>query len=134
MPIKLAGVLELRCGNGRRQRQGRAEALKFIVEEEEGLVLDDGSTNGVAELVVCRGGDGGTLYAINQTADNNLVSLRFRLKNSAGFEVAEEPFEVAGQKFNRGSFLVRMREKARWQPKPLPEEKTPTEIKPPTEA
>lgn len=31
-------------------------------------------------------------------------------------------------------FLVRMREKARWQPKPLPEEKTPTEIKPPTEA
>jgi hypothetical protein len=31
-------------------------------------------------------------------------------------------------------FLVRMREKARWQPKPLPEEKTPAEMKPPSEA
>ena len=31
-------------------------------------------------------------------------------------------------------FLVRMREKARWQPRALPEEKPPAEIKPPSEA
>ena len=31
-------------------------------------------------------------------------------------------------------FLVRMREKARWQPKALPEEKNPAESKPPSEA
>ena len=31
-------------------------------------------------------------------------------------------------------FLARMREKARWQPKALPEEKIPAEIKPPSEA
>jgi len=43
---------------------------------------------------------------VNQNADNNLVSLRFRLRR-ASVEAAEEPFEAAGQKFNRGSFIVR---------------------------
>ena len=30
-------------------------------------------------------------------------------------------------------YLIRMREKARWQPKPLPEEQPPAEVKPPSE-
>jgi hypothetical protein len=30
-------------------------------------------------------------------------------------------------------YLIRMREKARWQPKPLPEEQSPAEVKPPSE-
>ena len=34
-----------------------------------------------------------------------LVTLRYRLK-SAKFDVAEEAFEVGGQKFNRGSFII----------------------------
>ena len=79
------------------------KALDAPMEKVNGAVVSPSGIKG-------GGGDGGTLYAINQTADNNLVSLRFRLKNSASFEVVEEPFEVAGQKFNRGSFLVRIRD------------------------
>jgi Zinc carboxypeptidase len=79
------------------------KALDAAMEKVNGDVVSPSGIKG-------QGGDGGTLYAINQTADNNLVSFRFRLKSSASFEVAEEPFEVAGQKFNRGSFLVRIRD------------------------
>lgn len=49
---------------------------------------------------------GGSVYLINHAADNNLVTLRFQLKDVA-IEAAEEPFEAAGQKFNRGSFILR---------------------------
>ena len=48
----------------------------------------------------------GDVFIVNQNADNNLVSLRFRLRR-ASVEAAEEPFEAGGQKFNRGSFIVR---------------------------
>ena len=47
----------------------------------------------------------GTVFAINHNADNALATLRYRLK-SADFAVAEQPFEAAGQKFARGSFIV----------------------------
>jgi hypothetical protein len=48
----------------------------------------------------------GTIYAINDTAETSLATLRYRLKD-ASIEAAEEPFEAEGRKFNRGSFLVR---------------------------
>src|SRR5689334_12698556 len=51
MPIELSGVLELRCRNGGWQRKCSSETLKFIIEEEERFVLDDRTTNGVAELI-----------------------------------------------------------------------------------
>jgi hypothetical protein len=57
-----------------------------------------GSTNGQASA--------SGVFVVNHNADNALVTLRYRFKD-APFEVAEEPFEVAGQKFNRGSFIVR---------------------------
>ena len=47
----------------------------------------------------------GTVFAINHNADNALVTLRYRLKN-ADIQIAEEPFEAAGTKFNRGTFVV----------------------------
>src|SRR6185436_7638463 len=47
----------------------------------------------------------GSIFIVNHNADNNLVTLRFRLKK-ATFSAAEEPFEAGGQKFNRGSFLI----------------------------
>jgi hypothetical protein len=46
------------------------------------------------------------VYAINHTADTALLTLRYRLR-TADIVVAEEPFEAAGQAFNRGSFLIR---------------------------
>ena len=48
----------------------------------------------------------GTLFAINNNAEPALATLRYKFKDAA-IEAAEEPFESAGKKFNRGSFLVR---------------------------
>lgn len=48
----------------------------------------------------------GSVYLVNHNADNTLVTLRYRLKE-ASIDAAEEPFEAAGQKFNRGSFIIR---------------------------
>ena len=48
----------------------------------------------------------GSVYLINHNADNALVTLRYRFKDAA-VEAAEEPFEAAGRKFNRGSFIMR---------------------------
>jgi hypothetical protein len=48
----------------------------------------------------------GTLYAINHNADVALATLRYRLKD-ADIQAVEEPFEAAGQKFNRGTFIIK---------------------------
>src|SRR3989440_594113 len=48
----------------------------------------------------------GSIYIVNYNADNNLITLRYRLRKAA-FDAAEEPFEAGGQKFNRGSFIIR---------------------------
>jgi len=49
-------------------------------------------------------GSGGT-FAIDNTGDNALITLRYQLK-SADFRVAEEPFDAAGRHFARGSMIV----------------------------
>ena len=48
----------------------------------------------------------GPVFLINHNADNNLMTLRYRLKDVA-IDAAEEPFDAAGKKFNRGSFIIR---------------------------
>jgi hypothetical protein len=48
----------------------------------------------------------GSVYVINHNADNALITLRYRLKDTE-MDAAEEPFEAAGHKFNRGSFIIR---------------------------
>ena len=48
----------------------------------------------------------GAVFLINHNADNALVTLRYRLKDLE-MDAAEEPFEAAGRKFNRGSFIIR---------------------------
>ncbi|HET7621324.1 MAG TPA: M14 family zinc carboxypeptidase, partial [Gemmatimonadaceae bacterium] len=48
----------------------------------------------------------GSIFAINHNADNSLVTLRYRLPK-ADIQMAEEPFDAAGQKFARGSFIIR---------------------------
>src|SRR2546426_76136 len=48
----------------------------------------------------------GPVYLINHNADNSLMTLRYQLKDVA-IDAAEEPFEAAGHKFNRGSFILR---------------------------
>jgi hypothetical protein len=48
----------------------------------------------------------GSVYLVNHNADNALITLRYVLRD-VDIEAAEEPFEAAGQKFNRGSFIIR---------------------------
>jgi hypothetical protein len=48
----------------------------------------------------------GSVFAINHNADPSLATLRYRLKD-ARIDIAEEGFEAAGQRFSRGSFIIR---------------------------
>lgn len=48
----------------------------------------------------------GAVFAINNDAEPALATLRYKLRN-ASIDAAEEPFESTGNKFNRGSFLIR---------------------------
>ena len=48
----------------------------------------------------------GSIFLVNHNADNALITLRYQLKD-ADIEAAQEPFEAAGQKFSRGSFIIR---------------------------
>ena len=48
----------------------------------------------------------GTIFAINNHAEPALATLRYKLRE-ADMQAAEESFEAAGKKFNRGSILIR---------------------------
>ncbi len=48
----------------------------------------------------------GSVFAINHNADNSLITLRYRLK-AADIQMTEEPFEAVGQKFGRGTFVIK---------------------------
>ncbi|HWZ96895.1 MAG TPA: M14 family zinc carboxypeptidase [Candidatus Dormibacteraeota bacterium] len=48
----------------------------------------------------------GAIFAINNHAEPALATLRYKLKD-ATIEAAEEPFEISGTKFARGTFLIR---------------------------
>ncbi|MGO9261602.1 MAG: M14 family zinc carboxypeptidase [Bryobacteraceae bacterium] len=68
----------------------------------------DAAMSRVEGPVAAPGGveNAGAIFLINHNADHALVTLRYRFPQ-ASFEAAEEPFEAAGRKFNRGSFIVR---------------------------
>jgi hypothetical protein len=60
----------------------------------------------VSEVKVHGGISGGSsVFVVNANADTALATLRYRLKE-ASIEAAEEPFEVGGRKFARGSFII----------------------------
>ncbi|MGH9966999.1 MAG: M14 family zinc carboxypeptidase [Pyrinomonadaceae bacterium] len=71
------------------------KVLDAAMERMNGEVKATGGING-----------SGSIYLVNHNADNSLVTLRYRLRSIA-IDAAEEPFEAAGRKFNRGSFIIR---------------------------
>jgi hypothetical protein len=77
-----------------------------VARVTDAKVLDAGMS-AVAGSVTAPGGvDGaGDVFLINHNADSALVTLRYRFPN-ASFKSAEEAFEAAGHKFNRGSFII----------------------------
>ena len=72
-----------------------AKVLDAAVEPVTGEMKATGGVTGT-----------GSVYVINHNADPALITLRYRLKD-ARFDVAEEPFDLNGQSFNRGSFIIR---------------------------
>lgn len=62
----------------------------------------------VTTSIVAAGGVSGegNVFVINHNADNALMTLRYQFKD-ADVQAAEEPFDAAGKKFNRGSFIIR---------------------------
>ena len=82
-------------GNVQVVRVTDAKVLDAAMERVSGEVRAAGALTG-----------SGHVFIINHNTDNGLMTLRYRFKNTQ-FEVAEEPFEAAGQKFSRGSFIIR---------------------------
>jgi hypothetical protein len=72
--------------------------------------LLDAPTEKMSDAVRAKGGidnaGNGSAFLINHNAETALATLRYRFKD-ASFEAAEEPFDAAGKKFARGSFIVK---------------------------
>src|SRR5580658_7982564 len=82
-------------GNVQVARVTDAKVLDAGMKAVEGPVAAPGGVDGA-----------GDIFLINHNADNALITLRYRFPDAA-FQAAEEPFEAAGHKFNRGSLIVR---------------------------
>src|SRR5687768_16145937 len=77
----------------------RVTDVKVLTAPMERITTEIKSPGGVT-------GSASTVYLVNHNADNALVTFRYRLKD-VEMEAAEEPFEAAGKKFSRGSFIIR---------------------------
>ena len=82
-------------GNVQVVRVTDVKALSAQMERVTSDVQSPGKINGT-----------GSIYLVNHNADNTLATLRYRLKD-VSMEAAEEPFDAAGHKFNRGSLIIR---------------------------
>jgi hypothetical protein len=78
------------------------EKVTESVRAPGGLMNASGAAADDAALAVPASGFSA---AINNTGDTALLTLRYRWPN-ADIQIAEEPFEAAGQSFNRGSFII----------------------------
>src|SRR5262245_60828226 len=78
-----------------------------VVRVADTKVLDVPASKVAEPLRISGGVRGeGSVFVLNHSSDNALVTLRYKLRN-ASMDAAEEPFEFEGAKFNRGSFIVR---------------------------
>ncbi|HXI24154.1 MAG TPA: M14 family zinc carboxypeptidase [Pyrinomonadaceae bacterium] len=78
-----------------------------VVRVTDTKVLDAAMQPVSGEVRAAGGVSGtGSIYLVNANADNNLITLRYRLRK-ASFDAAEDSFEAAGKKFNRGAFIIR---------------------------
>ena len=83
------------------------ELFNVMVTRVTDVKVLDVSMERVKEIRAPGGVSGtGNVFAINNAAEPELASLRYRLRD-VSMEAAEEPFEAGGVKFTRGSFLLR---------------------------
>ena len=83
-------------------RVADVKVLDAAMEKVTGAVRARGGVTPSTELGV----GAAPVYVVNHNADIALATLRYTFKD-ASFEAAEEPFDAAGKKFNRGSFIIR---------------------------
>jgi hypothetical protein len=76
-----------------------------VVRVADAKVLDTPMERVKGDVTAPGAATSGTVFLVNHNADPSLATLRYRFKD-ARIDVAEEPFEAAGQKFNRGSFII----------------------------
>jgi hypothetical protein len=81
-------------GNVQVARVSDVKVLDAAMTRVDGAVLAPGGIEGA-----------GSIFLIDHNTDSALITLRYRFPE-AWFEAAEEPFEAAGHKFHRGSFVV----------------------------
>ena len=80
----------------------RVTDAKVLTAPMDRITGEVKSAGGIAAMA-----DGGSsVFVINHNADNNLMALRYRLKDVA-MESAEDPFEWNGRKYSRGSLIIR---------------------------
>ena len=77
---------------------------KAVLEAPMTLLTSDARVTG--KLTNLSTGASAAGYVINHNTDNTLATLRFRLKD-VKMAAAEEPFKVAEQQFNAGSFIIK---------------------------
>jgi hypothetical protein len=87
------------------------QVLEVSVERVSGAVQAPSGFRATATAAPVATAPAAPLYAIDHNTDVGLMALRYRLRD-ADIQVAEEPFEANGLKFNRGSFLVSKADKA----------------------
>jgi hypothetical protein len=75
-------------------RVTQPKVLDVAVTRVDGQVRPTGSVTGT-----------GSVFLVNNAAEPALIQLRYRL-GSADISIAEEGFEAAGHKYNRGSFII----------------------------
>ncbi len=81
-------------GNVQVVRVADVKVLDAPMKRVDGPVQAPGGVQGAADI-----------FLVNHNADQALVTLRYRFPKG-NFEVAEEPFEAASKKFNRGSLVI----------------------------
>ena len=87
-----------------------------IVAVTDKAVLDQQMTMLTADAKAPGGIEGtGTVLVVEHTADNNLVTFRFKNKD-VKMQAAEEDFEAAGHKFRAGSIIVADADRGRLEP------------------
>lgn len=87
-----------------------------ILPVTEKSVLDQQMTLLTADAKAPGGIEGtGSVLVVSHTADNNLVTFRFKNKD-VRMAAAEDDFEAAGQKFRAGSIVIANADRARLEP------------------
>jgi hypothetical protein len=79
------------------------KVLDAAIEKVNG---DTRPKGGVTDPSTALGAGTAPIFLVNHNADVSLATLRYKFTDGS-FDAAEEPFEAAGKKFSRGTFIIK---------------------------